>query len=297
MSGDWKCGKCGKINVEFIGTCECGGLKEDGIQTDENKIPDEQDKREEKRKWQCPECFKINDRDFCSCGYIRTGTDKYIEEKTDSDQPVAVNKSGTKKKKIRAAIIVAAIICVAIVVINVCLRSNNKAKVVEYDNSFGALIDMDFETFCHKFNKNVNKSYKENNLDYRFDITKHMNNFSEPYVYEDEGKEAKAYGVLVDGIYKFQIEMMDDKIYFISVHVDYGKMSMPDVLAENVIRTLSGLDLDESHEILIKIWDLKCVYKDGILYRLTEDSIMFFAASEEFVEELENLGNEVIYWD
>lgn len=145
MSGDWKCRKCGKINVEFIGTCECGGLKEDGIQTDENKIPDEQDKREEKRKWQCPECFKINDRDFCSCGYVRTDACGYLDEGTDTKKYLKPKK----KKHTKVAIIISAVVVVLLLLVGKIVfpggvYSNLDSIVLNSDLSNGAVFNTSF---------------------------------------------------------------------------------------------------------------------------------------------------------
>lgn len=285
MSGDWKCGKCGKINVEFIGTCECGGLREDG-------------------KWQCPECFKINDIDFCSCGYIRTGTDKYIEEKTDSDQPVAVNKSGTKKKIIRAAIIVAAIICVAVVVKNVFFRSNNKAKVVEYDCDTGMLINMNLETFCSEFNKNIDNAFVETTgKNPGFDITNYMNNLVEPMVNHDSGGcEFTMYSAYVDDTYGLYISVIDDKILSVHVAINMENNDMPSILAVGAIQTLSGLDFYECIEIKETIengiMENTWVYKDGILYgiHINSSSYYFLPVSEEFLEKVRD-NAKIIYWE
>ena len=30
MGNYWKCKNCGKINMDYVGTCACGGLKSDG---------------------------------------------------------------------------------------------------------------------------------------------------------------------------------------------------------------------------------------------------------------------------
>lgn len=300
MSGDWKCRKCGKINVEFIGTCECGGLKEDGIQTNE-------DKREEKRKWQCPECLKINDRDYCSCGYVRTDADKYIEEKTDSDQPVATNKSGTKKKIIRVAIIVAAIICVAIVVKNVFFRSNNKAKVVEYDCNTGMLINMNLETFCSELNNNINNAFVETTGENPgFDITNYMNNLVEPMVDYESGSGCKftAYSAFVYNTYLVEICVVDDKIKGVNVVINMDDNSMPTILAVGAIQTLSGLDFYECIEIrdtiLNGIMGNTWVYKDGILFGIeinsSYSSYFFFPVSEEFLEKAKD-NAQIIYWE
>ena len=68
MGEIWKCKTCGNINMGYVETCGCGGLKEDGIQLNEEKLSVEQSnsKKEERKMWQCPECLKINDRDYAA---------------------------------------------------------------------------------------------------------------------------------------------------------------------------------------------------------------------------------------
>lgn len=106
MAGEWECKQCGKINVGFIGTCECGGLREDGIQTNLYK-------REEKRKWQCPECLKINDRDYCSCGYVWNDACGYWVE-GDAAKHNSISK---KNKQRKAAIIILAVAVVLLLLV------------------------------------------------------------------------------------------------------------------------------------------------------------------------------------
>ena len=85
MGNVWKCKTCGKINQAYVGTCGCGGLKEDGILINEENLVNDSES-EKKRKWQCPDCLKINELGICTCGHVKTNTDKFIDEKTDLEQ-------------------------------------------------------------------------------------------------------------------------------------------------------------------------------------------------------------------
>lgn len=297
MSGAWKCKKCGKINMRFIGTCKCGEVKKDGIQMNEDKLPDEQEKKEEKRKWRCPECLKINDRDYCSCGYIKTVTDKYVEE----DQPVVTNKSGAKKKIVRVAIIVAAIICLAIMVKSIFFKS----KVVKNNCEIEMLSGMNSETFCSEFNKNINNYYVETTgKNPGFDITRYI---IEPIYHYNEisGYMRTLYGAFVNNTDTVYITTIDDEIAEVSVDFEYDNNDMLTILAQSAIQTLSGLDLYECIQIRETIEngieENTCVYNDGVLYGINSSTSMYDFkndVSKKYLEELESSGDcKIIYWE
>lgn len=103
MGNIWKCKTCGKINQEYIGTCGCGGLKEDGILINEENLANDSES-EKKRKWQCPDCLKINELGICTCGHVKISSDKFLDEKPDLELNT---KSETKKNIAKAAIIIA----------------------------------------------------------------------------------------------------------------------------------------------------------------------------------------------
>ena len=114
MGNVWKCKTCGKINQAYVGTCGCGGLKEDGMLKSEEDLKNEQES-ENKRQWQCPDCLKINELGICTCGHVKTNTDKFIDEKPDLEQNTnAEAKAEIKKNIAKAAIIVAAALVVFI---------------------------------------------------------------------------------------------------------------------------------------------------------------------------------------
>ena len=48
--------------------------------------------------WKCPNCSKVNEGDFCSCGYVKSRFDKYIDEETDT-APQINNVSGSRKSR------------------------------------------------------------------------------------------------------------------------------------------------------------------------------------------------------
>ena len=48
--------------------------------------------------WKCPNCSKVNEGDFCSCGYVKSRFDKYIDEETDT-APQINNVSGSGKSR------------------------------------------------------------------------------------------------------------------------------------------------------------------------------------------------------
>ncbi len=72
--------------MDYVGTCACGGLKSDGEAATEeeykNQIPEKDIPQNNKRKWKCPNCSRVNQGDFCSCGYVKSRFDKYIDEET-----------------------------------------------------------------------------------------------------------------------------------------------------------------------------------------------------------------------
>ena len=102
MGTYWKCKNCGKINMDYVGTCSCGGLKSDGEAATEeeykNQMPEKDIPKDNKRKWKCPNCSKVNEGDFCSCGYVKSRFDKYLDEETDT-APQINNVSGSGKSK------------------------------------------------------------------------------------------------------------------------------------------------------------------------------------------------------
>lgn len=119
MAEYWRCKKCGRVNLGYVGTCGCGGLKADGTQASEEDYKQEQgfkdiETKTIKKKWQCPNCLKINEGDFCSCGHVKGRGDKYVEE---SDNPSQVtyttSRSGSNVKRI--ALIIAIIFGVIMV--------------------------------------------------------------------------------------------------------------------------------------------------------------------------------------
>lgn len=54
MGTYWKCKNCGKINMDYVGTCACGGLKSDGEAATEeeykNQVPEKDIPPNNKRK-------------------------------------------------------------------------------------------------------------------------------------------------------------------------------------------------------------------------------------------------------
>lgn len=136
MGEIWKCKTCGNINMGYVETCGCGGLKEDGIQLNEEKLSVEQSnsKKEERKMWQCPECLKINDRDYCICGYVKTNADKYIDENVNIEQPTNSTKSSYKKNAIIATIVaVVAVISILVGKNIISSRLENKEDSLYYD--------------------------------------------------------------------------------------------------------------------------------------------------------------------
>lgn len=74
--------------MDYVGTCACGGLKSDGEAATEeeykNQVPEKDIPKDNKRKWKCPNCSKVNEGDFCNCGYVKSRFDKYLDEETDT---------------------------------------------------------------------------------------------------------------------------------------------------------------------------------------------------------------------
>ena len=93
MGNVWKCNTCGKINPAYVGTCGCGGLKENGILISEEDLKKEM--RSDKRQWQCPDCLKINELGICTCGHVKTNTYKFGLIKSICDQIYDLYEQGT----------------------------------------------------------------------------------------------------------------------------------------------------------------------------------------------------------
>ena len=104
MTEYWKCKNCGRVNLGYVGTCGCGGLKADGTQASEEEYKNN-DNRTVKKKWQCPNCLKMNVGDFCTCGYVKTRSDKYIDGNDNSTQ-ISYTHSGINYKKIVLALVI-----------------------------------------------------------------------------------------------------------------------------------------------------------------------------------------------
>ena len=70
--------------MDYVGTCACGGLKSDGEAATEeeykNQVPEKDIPPNNKRKWKCPYCYRVNEGDLCSCGYVKSRFDKFIDE-------------------------------------------------------------------------------------------------------------------------------------------------------------------------------------------------------------------------
>lgn len=128
----WKCKICEKINMGYVGTCGCGELKENGIQLSEEELKSEQDnkKNKEKKKWQCSDCLRINDRDYCICGHIRTNSDRYLVEDVSSESQMSAFQSNeiicsyNKKNFFIVIIIVVAIVSI----VSGILKTKNNVK-------------------------------------------------------------------------------------------------------------------------------------------------------------------------
>lgn len=110
MGTYWKCKNCGKINMDYVGTCACGGLKSDGEAATEeeykNQVPEKDIPKDNKRKWKCPNCSKVNEGDFCNCGYVKSRFDKYLDEETDTAPQINNVQGSGKSKKIIVTIAV-----------------------------------------------------------------------------------------------------------------------------------------------------------------------------------------------
>lgn len=65
----------------------------------EEDLKNEQES-ENKRQWQCPDCLKINELGICTCGHVKTNTDKFIDEKPDLEQ----NTNAEIKKNLLIAV-------------------------------------------------------------------------------------------------------------------------------------------------------------------------------------------------
>lgn len=145
MAEYWRCKNCGRVNLGYVGTCGCGGLKADGTQASEEDYKNEQGYKDEyksqeskpvKKKWKCPNCSKINEGDFCTCGYVKTRSDKYIDDET-YDMAGSVNTYFSPKKlsgNIIAVIAIASILLVLAAVISGTNVINNKIN----NNTLGA---------------------------------------------------------------------------------------------------------------------------------------------------------------
>ncbi len=119
MGNYWKCKNCGKINMDYVGTCACGGLKSDGEAATEeeykNQVPEKDIPPNNKRKWKCPNCSRVNQGDFCSCGYVKSRFDKYIDEETPMTYDYKVQSASNGRNKgliIGIAVIVSALLVV-----------------------------------------------------------------------------------------------------------------------------------------------------------------------------------------
>ena len=119
MGTYWKCKNCGKINMDYVGTCACGGLKSDGEAATEeeykNQVPEKDIPPNNKRKWKCPNCSRVNQGDFCSCGYVKSRFDKYIDEETPMTYDYKVQPASNGRNKgliIGIAVIVSALLVV-----------------------------------------------------------------------------------------------------------------------------------------------------------------------------------------
>ena len=105
--------------MDYVGTCACGGLKSDGEAATEeeykNQVPEKDIPPNNKRKWKCPNCSRVNQGDFCSCGYVKSRFDKYIDEETPMTYDYKVQSASNGRNKgliIGIAVIVSALLVV-----------------------------------------------------------------------------------------------------------------------------------------------------------------------------------------
>lgn len=88
-NGGWRC-RCGNINASYVGTCKCGGTKQDDAFADDEEMKEQYRVANAKRQaaqrpappsgWMC-ECGKRNAgyQAFCTCGGAQTDGIPYAE--------------------------------------------------------------------------------------------------------------------------------------------------------------------------------------------------------------------------
>lgn len=181
MAEYWRCKKCGRVNLGYVGTCGCGGLKADGTQASEEEYKNEQGyKNHVKKKWQCPNCLKINEGDFCSCGYVKTRFDKYIDDETYG-MAGSVNTYSSPKKlsgNIITVIAIASILLVFAAVISGTYVINNKINNKKYTSEVEIIgaAECDGYRIISAVSDFCDFMHYQNYDEYKYSIDVNMNN-------------------------------------------------------------------------------------------------------------------------
>ncbi len=239
----------------------------------------------------CPKCGKeINESTkFCDgCG----------EEIIQS--PV-LSKKKPKKKLIA---IIAALVAVIILVVSLA-SDGGGGLTVESDNDTGAVLNITLDEYTENFGVKLDELYVlAGGQAVNFDLEPYWNNKVEPMTgyEENSGAEYTLYTAFLTGTH-IGASIQDDKIESIDICFDYDENSMAVVSACTTIMICGDMEFEEANKIFETIRngiaDNTMVYKDGILYTVTASTVSYtiMAASEDFVQRLENSGNcNVLRW-
>lgn len=246
----------------------------------------------------CTKCGKEidNNSKFCEgCG-----------EAIVAEIPTAPKKKLSKKLIAIIAVVVAAVI----LVVALASGGDSSSLTVPYDNDAGAVLNMTLEQFNTNFNQALDDISEyvgqgENNLE----IDTYWDNMVEPMTeYEsDSGKLFTTRSAFIQKVVLTAKEQ-ENMLQSVDAGVEATEYETGDYFGSAIIMACSGATVEEATEIIDTIVDgatngeKTLIYKDGILYSLNSlgDTRVYWqvsAASEEFVQRLEDSGNcNVLRW-
>ena len=241
----------------------------------------------------CTKCGKEIDDDskFCDgCG-----------------ETIVAETQAAPKKKLSKKLIAIIAVVVAAVILVVSLASgggDSSSLTVPYENETGAVLNITFDEFTENFGETMDEGFVSIGGNATgFDLSSYWNNMVEPQIgTEESGAEYTLYSAFLTGAH-ITASVQDKKINTINVGFDYDDNELATTFFATTIMLCGKMTFEESTKICDTVKDgistNTMVYKDGVLYSVTVSTVSYtvMAASEEFVQRLEDSGNcNVLRW-
>ncbi len=270
----------------------------------------------------CKNCNKVidNDSKFCDgCGAETVPSEASaspVSVPEVSPSPAMPSVTETKKQKVKfkdlppkekkkKAIIGGICLLLALILI----FGGSGGAIKSSDNDTGAVFDMTLDELGEKIN-DANADYEKIMGADRsgFDVNEYWNNMVEPQIgyEENSGTEFVMYTAFLSNCV-LSANVQDDDVSSVSVSYEYTDPTYGDMVTEIAISACLGVDNDEAVSIVDAICEGEAqgiqtvVYADGVMISLIGGSgskitFKISAASDDFIELLENGGCRIVEW-